>query len=663
MKAKRIACFILTMMLVAGTIPAQAIELTTPGGKVTTDVTLEANGSGQEPEIFSVTVPTELPIRMDKNGNITTGDNLFIENHSSKDVKVTAISVEGKNGWSIADYGEDFSAKELNTKELGLSLRGDATRAGGQVVLTPENWVVKQEESLDIMASARLGRQSKSDESDIAVIDWTLDWADVDTKPDIPAPPVTNLTVEYENGLMLPGSSNSATFRWNSTDRNTSLVSVTSASPEIADVNPAAAMAIYRDEETVEIVAHARGTAVFTGTTNTGETASFTVQVSELDTSKTQSVSIKDENALKAGDKILAEDVTVSLPIISPDGTEETAEFQPETIPELVLKEGENPIDISVNIGSKIITVSHTVIIPNPANNLIMTVAEAKAEGFTFDSYEDGLMVKDFENVNFKSNIVVPAQVGDFKVVAIGRSAFNRQTNLNKITLPDCIADIQQYAFSNCSSLKEINLPKSLTKIGSEAFKDCESLNCDLIFYNNVKVTTDALHISPFVGCTSRPNLIFKESVTSIPADLLASKRRDWAVMDSTLEHPTFGTITVEYCNPSWDSFHEYTEYTVVNASKIVIKRFAAYSGNIPSHAFHGCRTPVFEIPGTVTKIGDDAFGNLSIGIYGLSKIPVEHLYYGGTKSQWSNVVIGKNNDMLKGATIHFSDGSTMIYS
>lgn len=178
MRMKRIAGIVLAMVLVLGTVTAQAVELTTPGGTVTTDVTLADGGSGQEPDIFSVVIPAELPIHMDKDGNVTVGGNLFIENHSTKAVQVTGIFVDGRNGWSIADYDDDFSVKAADTKELGLSFRGDVTEAGGHVAPTSGNWVIGQDENLDIMASAQLGRQSQTAESNIAVINWTLDWAD-----------------------------------------------------------------------------------------------------------------------------------------------------------------------------------------------------------------------------------------------------------------------------------------------------------------------------------------------------------------------------------------------------------------------------------------------------------------------------------------------------
>lgn len=496
MKAKRIACLILTMMLVAGVIPAQAIELTTPGGTVTTDVTLEANGSGQEPEIFSVTVPTELPIRMDKNGNITAGDNLFIENHSSKDVKVTAISVEGKNGWSIADYGDDFSTKGFNTKELGLSLRGDTTQAGGHVALTPENWVVRQEESLDIMASARLGRQSKSDESDIATIDWTLDWADASTKPDIPVPPVTSLTVEYENGLMLPGSSNSATFRLDSTDRAVTLVNVVSSNPEVADVIPSAVRTmprstrIYRSEEMIAIEAKTRGTAVFTGTISTGESATFTVSVYELDKAQTPIITVKDADKLKAGDTVKADDITVALPVFNPDGTKGSFPIHPDTVPDIKLDEGTNLLPLTIDANGISIDATAEITTPstNPSNGLKMSVSEAQDAGFTFASFQGGLAITGFENKQLKSAINVPEQIGDFKVLKIADEAFDQQTNLTSITLPDTVTVFGKNAFRGCSNLKFLSSPKNLKEVGERAVSSCRKLESFTLHESVTKV-------------------------------------------------------------------------------------------------------------------------------------------------------------------------------
>ena len=101
MNAKRIISFLMAVILSAGMVSAQAAEITTPGGTALTDVTLGTDISVPvppdipEPEIFSAAVPAEIPIYMDSDGVITVADNLFVENRSSKAIRVTGIQVKG----------------------------------------------------------------------------------------------------------------------------------------------------------------------------------------------------------------------------------------------------------------------------------------------------------------------------------------------------------------------------------------------------------------------------------------------------------------------------------------------------------------------------------------------------------------------------------------
>ena len=44
--------------------------------------------------------------------------------------------------------------------------------------------------------------------------------------------------------------------------------------------------------------------------------------------------------------------------------------------------------------------------------------------GFTFSSYEDGLQIDSFENKQFKKEINVPEQIGDFKVLKLANEVF-----------------------------------------------------------------------------------------------------------------------------------------------------------------------------------------------------------------------------------------------
>ena len=83
-----------------------------------------SGGEEPDPSVLIATVPIELPVIMDLEGNITVPKDAVIINHvEDKGIEVTAIDVVSGADWEIADFSDDFSAKPTNTKEFGLVLR------------------------------------------------------------------------------------------------------------------------------------------------------------------------------------------------------------------------------------------------------------------------------------------------------------------------------------------------------------------------------------------------------------------------------------------------------------------------------------------------------------------------------------------------------------
>ena len=78
----------------------------------------------------------------------------------------------------------------------------------------------------------------------------------------------------------------------------------------------------------------------------------------------------------------------------------------------------------------------------------------------------------------------------DFQVTEIGESAFEGQTALTKITLPDSILKIGNSAFAGCTSLKEINIPKNVQDLGWFLFEDCDAL--ENVLYSAINAKTES---------------------------------------------------------------------------------------------------------------------------------------------------------------------------
>ena len=101
------------------------------------------------------------------------------------------------------------------------------------------------------------------------------------------------------------------------------------------------------------VTAKNRGTAEVVAKLNTGETTSFTVNVYELNTGGDTGdgvITVPGTGDKKPGDDINTGDITIDIPITKPDGSDDTITVTPEIPDDTTLEEGENQIDVTVDV-------------------------------------------------------------------------------------------------------------------------------------------------------------------------------------------------------------------------------------------------------------------------------------------------------------------------
>ena len=74
------------------------------------------------------------------------------------------------------------------------------------------------------------------------------------------------------------------------------------------------------------------------------------------------------------------------------------------------------------------------------------------------------------------TDIIIPSEYNGIPVTEIGVTAFDGNTNITSITIPDSVTKIESYAFKGCTNLKSIFIPASVTDIGYQAFEGCTNL-------------------------------------------------------------------------------------------------------------------------------------------------------------------------------------------
>lgn len=177
----------------------------------------------------------------------------------------------------------------------------------------------------------------------------------------------------------------------------------------------------------------------------------------------------------------------------------------------------------------------------------------------------------------------------------IGDDAFSSCESLKKVVFPDSVVSIGKDAFRGCRSLKKIVLSGAVTNIGDGAFAYCESLQ-SVIMPDSVKNIGDRI----FVGCTSLRNVVFPDSVENIGinpfeecniSDFKCRCGND--SFDGNALYGKGGKLLIAFINKNITHFEIPTTVT-----------------SIGEEAFTGCDSlQSIVIPESVTSVGDRAFG------------------------------------------------------
>ena len=94
-------------------------------------LTVDMYAYADDENVFSVCVPTALPIYASSDGTVTCADNLQIINNAASPIAVTDITVTAENGWELSDMNEDFSSMPLDSNRFALSFCGSTVPLSG----------------------------------------------------------------------------------------------------------------------------------------------------------------------------------------------------------------------------------------------------------------------------------------------------------------------------------------------------------------------------------------------------------------------------------------------------------------------------------------------------------------------------------------------------
>ena len=105
-----------------------------------------------------------------------------------------------------------------------------------------------------------------------------------------------------------------------------------------------------------------------------------------------------------------------------------------------------------------------------PEAVLSVSAAESTYENLTYTTEEDGTVTITGCSADVSGDVELPAEIGGKSVTRIGDSAFQGNTAITGVSVPDSVTSIGDSAFAGCTALTHIDLPQTMTSFGREVF-------------------------------------------------------------------------------------------------------------------------------------------------------------------------------------------------
>lgn len=124
-------------------------------------------------------VPAEIPISATTDGVVTLPSNLWIENKSSRALRVSSVGLALDNRWNGVSISEDFASKTTGSKDIGFSLRGDDLTKPSAGSFDGNNWIIGAGDQLPLNPACRIAKQSATMEvATLGYVRFQLMWCE-----------------------------------------------------------------------------------------------------------------------------------------------------------------------------------------------------------------------------------------------------------------------------------------------------------------------------------------------------------------------------------------------------------------------------------------------------------------------------------------------------
>ena len=230
-----------------------------------------------------------------------------------------------------------------------------------------------------------------------------------------------------------------------------------------------------------------------------------------------------------------------------------------------------------------------------------------------------------------ESTVILLPKISSWPVTKIGEAAFQDNTTITSVTIPDSVTEIGSNAFAGCTNLTSVNYEGDWSKLtiqsGNPAVEDAakDAANEQLFDFefilNNTAVIVTNYKCKGTAADVTIPSCYKGKPVT--------------AINNAAFPNSAVTSVTIP------DSVTSIPDAAFVNCSQLTnisIPNSVTYIG---FSAFDGCASlKSITLPSSLRTIGNSAFADCP---------SLMTVTYPGSKTQWDdNITKGSNNDVLE---------------
>lgn len=245
------------------------------------------------------------------------------------------------------------------------------------------------------------------------------------------------------------------------------------------------------------------------------------------------------------------------------------------------------------------------------------------------------------------STVILPSTINSWPVTKIGEDAFQDNTTITSVTIPDSVTEIGANAFAGCTNLTSVTYGGDWSKLtiqsGNPAVED--AVNAQLFDFAFTPDNT-AVIVKKYNGTAA--DVTIPSHYKGKPVTMIDHA----AFHDSAVTSVTIPDSVTSIPDDAFAFCSQLTNISIPNSVTFI--GFAAFNSctslksitlpsslsTIQSSAFYNCgNLETIRIPVSVTFIGNYAFAGCP------SSMTVT---YPGSKTQWDAITKGSNNDVLE---------------